>query len=250
MRRSALFAFAALAMAACSPEQSAPAPSASTESPPLAQAEQLASPPADLTPDPAARPSFNCAKASNEVEKAICARAALADLDKQVADAFADARKRLGAAPEAITVLREDQKYWLGGRDMSMIPGAGMGLDAYMDSRLQELASIGPPRKGLGGKWINLTGFVDVKESGVRASVHLSTAEPSRAVWVCEVEGQAVREGDALKIDGPEGWTIRVQRDGPILRVMEAPPPSDPTAIRPYCGHNGLLAGAYLPAKS
>jgi uncharacterized protein len=200
--------------------------------------------------DPSARPSFDCAKASSDVEKAICAKAQLAELDKKVAEAFTDARKRLGAAPEALAALREDQKYWLGGRDMSMMPGAGMGLDQYMDARLQELAAIGSPRQGLGGKWINLTGYVEVKENGARAMVHLVTAEPTRGVWICELEGQAVREGDALRIDGDEGWTIRVQRDGPILRVMEAPPPSDPTAIRPYCGHNGLLAGAYLPAKS
>jgi len=65
--------------------------------------------PAVLTAQPAAGPSFSCAKASTPVEKAICANPALAKLDRQMAAAYAAA---VAITPTPVT-LRAAQRSFL-----------------------------------------------------------------------------------------------------------------------------------------
>jgi uncharacterized protein len=62
-------------------------------------------------PDPAGRaaPSFSCARASNAVERAVCAEPALAELDVRVADEY---KKALGLHADK-AALRENQRQWL-----------------------------------------------------------------------------------------------------------------------------------------
>jgi hypothetical protein len=77
------------------------------------EAQQAAPRPAQPkeTSKPAARtgPSFNCAKASNAVERAVCADPALAALDVRVA---AEYKKALGLHADK-AALRANQKDWL-----------------------------------------------------------------------------------------------------------------------------------------
>jgi uncharacterized protein YecT (DUF1311 family) len=54
-------------------------------------------------------PSFKCAKASNAVERAVCADPALAELDVRVAAAY---KKALSLHVDK-TALRENQRQWL-----------------------------------------------------------------------------------------------------------------------------------------
>jgi len=63
------------------------------------------------SPGPSARaaPSFNCAKASNAVERAVCSDSTLAELDVQVA---AEYRKALGLHFDK-AALKENQRQWL-----------------------------------------------------------------------------------------------------------------------------------------
>jgi uncharacterized protein YecT (DUF1311 family) len=55
-------------------------------------------------------PSFDCAKASNSVEHAICANPVLAELDVRVDAAY---NKAISAAPNKANALRTEQRQWL-----------------------------------------------------------------------------------------------------------------------------------------
>jgi uncharacterized protein YecT (DUF1311 family) len=80
----------------------------------VVQAARQAAPPPEkpkASPAPAVRaaPSFNCAKASNAVERAICADPVLAEMDVSMA---ADYKKALKAVSNRAT-LRAEQRQWL-----------------------------------------------------------------------------------------------------------------------------------------
>ncbi|EXI90183.1 MAG: Membrane-bound lysozyme-inhibitor of c-type lysozyme [Candidatus Accumulibacter sp. BA-94] len=60
-------------------------------------------------------PTFNCAKASGEVETLICADASLAALDRKLAEVYKAASAK--ARGNLATRLREDQRGWVKGRN-------------------------------------------------------------------------------------------------------------------------------------
>jgi uncharacterized protein len=80
---------------------------------PAAPAAQQAAPraatPKVPVPSGSAAPSFSCAKASNAVERAVCADSALAELDVRVA---AEYKKALALHTDK-AALRDNQKQWL-----------------------------------------------------------------------------------------------------------------------------------------
>lgn len=88
-----------------------------------------------LRPDPRApAPSFACAKAAGAIEKAICADAALARLDRQVAEAYA--RKRdTDFNPKARLAALEAQRAWLKARDQGCATADAACLSKSYQSR-------------------------------------------------------------------------------------------------------------------
>lgn len=66
-------------------------------------------------------PAFDCAKASSSAEEAICANEELAALDRRInarfAAALAVAEGLDAGADEAVSLLRAEQRGWIGGRD-------------------------------------------------------------------------------------------------------------------------------------
>jgi uncharacterized protein len=63
----------------------------------------------------AASPSFNCAKASGEVEKLICKDAELAKLDRSLADLYATLLKNTPKSKQQ--GLKAEQRGWVKGRN-------------------------------------------------------------------------------------------------------------------------------------
>jgi uncharacterized protein len=63
----------------------------------------------------AANPSFNCAKASSEVEKMVCGDAELADLDRSLASLYGTLLKNTPAGEQKR--LKAEQRGWIKGRD-------------------------------------------------------------------------------------------------------------------------------------
>lgn len=63
----------------------------------------------------AASPSFDCAKASSDVEKLICKDAELAQLDNSLASLYSTVLKNTPAAEQKS--LKAEQRGWVKGRD-------------------------------------------------------------------------------------------------------------------------------------
>ena len=84
-------------------------------------------------------PSFDCAKAATSVEKAICADAALARLDRQVAEAW-QVGMRNAYEPTAQAKLRQEQRDWLARRNAACAgPAPGACLTTLYRARLAVL---------------------------------------------------------------------------------------------------------------
>lgn len=66
-------------------------------------------------PPPAASPSFDCRRARNNAERAICADPGLADLDVRMARRYA--RMQNNVDGKAAQILRDEQREWLRRRD-------------------------------------------------------------------------------------------------------------------------------------
>ena len=100
-------------------------------------------------------PTFNCAKASGEVETLICADASLAALDRKLDEVYKAASAK--AKGKLATRLREDQRGWVKGRN-----------DCWKAKGEQT--------------WITATWTVDTVKGCVDAQYRLRTSE-LQAVW-------------------------------------------------------------------
>lgn len=99
-------------------------------------------------------PAFDCAKASGEVEKQVCADATLAALDRQLDSVYKAATAKATGKPA--TALRAEQRGWVKGRN-----------DCW---------------KATQQTWITATWTVDTVKGCIDAQYRLRTAE-LQAVW-------------------------------------------------------------------
>lgn len=99
-------------------------------------------------------PTFDCVKASGEVEKMICNDASLAALDRKLDHVYKDASAK--AKNNLATKLREDQRGWIKGRN-----------DCW---------------KAKAQTWITATWTVDTVKACVDAQYRLRTSE-LQALW-------------------------------------------------------------------
>lgn len=201
-------------------------------------------------------PSFDCRRATTDSERAICADPLLSTLDRDMAAQYGRTRARLsGPGRDA---LRRDQQAFLrlreivyDGRDdpvMADFPRLGERI-AQRTSFLSDINAR--PQGELIGVWGNLFGTVEIRRgTDGRFIVAIDTVNPQTAGWICHVEYEgAVVDG---RLDGPpirdREVTVGVRlRDGYIevteTWVVEAHDSAD------YCGHNGFVAGDYLPIQ-
>lgn len=206
-----------------------------------------------------AAPSFDCRKARTPVEKEICARKPLGDMDRAMAKAYPIALARIAEDAEAVVALKASQRLFLMGRNEAFTPHPGNDYDlaAHMAAQLDLLRSIGPdPRRGLQGDWKTSEGMIHVgpaKANGLRI-VNLQSQTHDSKRWTCEFLGEAKGDGDELIVEGRDkfraeyaGWRLRILRKGRMAEV-EALPPAGASGGAPFCGMNGTLAGRYFPA--
>ena len=104
------------------------------------------------TPASAAGPGFDCARATRQIDKAICAWDTVGALDGRMADAF---RATLAAQKDeaAVAAVKAGQKAWLAGRDrdcgldaVAPVEGSEEGLSPQEFGQLICLQAIYPPR--------------------------------------------------------------------------------------------------------
>jgi tetratricopeptide (TPR) repeat protein len=87
------------------------------------------------------KPSFDCARARQRVEKAICADPALADLDREVAGAFDLVLRDVTRAKLNVKQFRRSQEVFLSRRAASF-GRPGYDLRAAMQARIRELLGV------------------------------------------------------------------------------------------------------------
>lgn len=112
-RSSWLLASAFLLLAGCKPAAQTTAPVAAPSATSTAPTQPGATAPAAAVAPQVAAPSFDCSKSPGEFEQMVCQDPALAALDRQLADTFAQA---LAKASDKAT-LQATERGWIKGRD-------------------------------------------------------------------------------------------------------------------------------------
>ncbi|MGV9008716.1 lysozyme inhibitor LprI family protein [Brevundimonas sp.] len=202
-----------------------------------------------------AAPSFDCARATTPVERAICADSRLMAQDRQVAAAYARIRRSL--SPAAREALARDQRWYLGARDewfenrdrWDGFPD----LPTRMTGRIDFLASLSTERADtLIGRWRNVAGEVEITQTAHgRLGIAADAVQPTNARWLCEgvtVEGaQVSRMVEGVTGDDPAYRIRATLRDGYLEVEEEALTPG--SYGPPYCGANGHISGVYFRVR-
>lgn len=204
-------------------------------------------------------PSFDCSKATSDVEKTICADGKLAALDRRVAQAYAAALKRLD--PKGAAALKSDQRsfqavlsYGLEWDEGKSKDKRSFDLAENLETRAEFLSGLdAAPAGRWTGTWSNHFGGIDIEQKGGGFSVSANGAMPVTGNWVCTIEGTAKVEGNALVLIGSEdgaqdGWTYRLTRDGDQI-VLSQSGPKGQRHGSPTCGRNGSMEGGYFLGK-
>ena len=186
-------------------------------------------------------PSFDCRKATTEVEKAICAHTDFAYFDarmeqiwKILLTAFDDDGMKAR--------LRQDQAAWLTVRNNCKENSACIG-DAYRN-RLSQL--------GFEGKQSRFSGQYEAKNIGditlyptadptYLLAIH--TADPEQGAWTCVAFGTATGKDSTLSVTvGDDSFVIKQTDAGTLLidandQVL--------AVAQKYCGLNGGFSFTY-----
>jgi uncharacterized protein YecT (DUF1311 family) len=207
-----------------------------------------------------AAPSFDCRKATTPVEKEICAKKRLGDIDRAMAKAYPNALARLGEDPNAVAAVKASQRLFLMTRNAEFVPHIGndYDLEAHMAAQLELLRGVGPdPRTSLEGEWRTTEGslFVGKAAASGLSPVNVKSRTHDSKHWACEFLGEGRVEGDILVVEGRDkykseyaGWRLRIARQGRLAAVETLRPEGARGGNAPFCGMNGTLAGAYFPA--
>jgi uncharacterized protein YecT (DUF1311 family) len=201
-----------------------------------------------------AAPSFDC-KAANETEKVICGSDKLSALDREIADAYKAALRRLAADAAAVVALRESQRHFIALRDK----GLGMtpeDVDEFMKTHRNFLRSIAP-RAGSEflGLWETVGGVVIIKKGkGGKFDVAAETfGDPMWGNRYCGAGGDFTMRGAALlSANGRREWNQKLTRRGYLLVMEEVEPVREPGEERKRpdtCGANGSLEGTFFPVR-
>lgn len=201
----------------------------------------------------ASQPSFDCTRATAAIEQEICGSQELGRLDRELAEAYERARRRL--SPNAHASLRRDQRWFLGARDEAFETRGEPAMEGFADlaERLRErvlfLDSIEAGRSDWTGRWANLAGHVVIRAVGRGAyRVALAGIHPVNGRWLCETELVATGDGSRLSgvsIEDP-AFRITLERRGGVISVTETRI-DDGIGGPAYCGFNGFVAGDYFP---
>lgn len=194
-----------------------------------------------------AQPSFDCRKAATPTEKAICADAQLAWLDRAVATAFRQLKAELASQ---IEMLPAEQTEFLKVRDACGAEKAC--LARAMESRRSALAlqpqqSLSDRRERFVGRYRNRIGWAIVRRRLDGGYELIANAGEPSGRWVCDVFAAIAEVKDNVAIaeagEEKESYPVRLTMKGDSLVVSEERP------LAGYsCGHNGAIAGTYRRA--
>jgi uncharacterized protein YecT (DUF1311 family) len=168
-------------------------------------------------PEPS--PSFDCAKETGAVERAVCGDQDLSRLDADMDHDFKVALEWLSVADAA--ALRADQRAWLATRPALLAISA---LKAGMEERVAIFKGTILNTFPLLGEWVNHATSILIQD---RHGLIVNFRNEH-----CSNLGSAYYAGDTGTIgvrtggDGntAENWSLRISRRGPLLMVEEVPP--------------------------
>lgn len=200
----------------------------------------------------AAGPSFDCARATTEVERVICADPALGLLDRRMAARFSVLRQELDG-PTRRALLDDQRDYLWARNERFKAAPASYRMDYLrmnMLSRSEFLDSVSTvPRAGLTGLWADFMGevFVSVRPDG-KINIRAQATEPMTGRWTCDFDVNARIIGATARgvaADTPDaeigdGWAISLERAGAFLVLEEC-------CQAGHCGSGGTISGRYLP---
>jgi len=213
---------------------------------------------ASLLAGPAgAAPSFDCATVTTPREKAVCRDRRLANLDREMAAAYATALARLEGAD--VARLRQDQRDFLSAIDngfehlllghangtdeealndalneaLSDVPERHRNLIGELEDelgkRMHFLRSLDPSRKTPTGKWQNASTTLSVARDKTGYTVAFETSLFGFSRYNCEFVTHFVIDRGGLRADTAKGWNgedvhnlYTLQRRGATLELREA----------------------------
>ena len=167
-----------------------------------------------------AQPSFDCTKAGNDTEKAICGSNTLSKLDMRLSQAFKDARSRASRA--TVSKILSDQKSWLNERD-----DCGSNekcIAAQMRNRIAQLEPDGTGRAVPVGVYCNRGGaeYLVVSKDGPGMRVMVGSVGPTGDS--CGTDDMAAAEKDGGLVARESGCTLSVFSRGGSIIASAAPP--------------------------
>lgn len=196
-----------------------------------------------------AAPSFDCAKASGDAEKAICASAEISAADKKLAETYAELLKKLDN--EAAAALQDDQRQFIADRDelfnltTQTQERLTERLEFTLTNREKILGAVEPtPPAGLQGTWRNNNALLTISaDKAGKLTFDGNGTEQVTGYWTCNAEGVVEPDGEVKgKVAVDNGWAIALTRAGSVLKLTE----NGPSGTVPYCGLNGAMAGTYF----
>ncbi|MBW8810480.1 MAG: DUF1311 domain-containing protein [Lysobacter sp.] len=200
---------------------------------------------------PAPRPSFDCARASSQVERAICADPRLARADAELARVYRSSLAGLDAP--AAAALRDEQRWFLQIRDAGYADATeaekAADLRSTLDYRSKYLGQIqAHPAPGLAGRWRNIAGEIEIRRDAKgRWDVQANAAHPLDGRWVCDAAGRDRGENDTASVHvDDDDSVLKLERAGATLQVTALDAKGQRLTMPDYCGHNGSLEGTYF----
>lgn len=193
-----------------------------------------------------AQAGFDCAKASTETEKAICAAPEIAEADRAMSLAYAALVER--ADPALKQALKTDQADFIKLRAEafeSTLSNAEMRQQSLLgrtEMRAEFLNWISVTEStSLEGNWRNVWGLVKVeKNTAGKLAVSINVADQANGSWLCSFEGELEQKSATEAEFKGKGGPLTLKLQGALLNI--------PT---PFCdestsGGYGTAAGNYF----
>jgi len=168
---------------------------------------------------PAAAASFDCAKASAEIEKRICESPKVSALDSELARAYKEARAEAGKnGMPGKEALLAAQKAWLSDRDSCTSVGC---LERAYNARITVLRLPPEPFPGWFGRFVNAGGISLSISHGAGGAYRLNFSGAG-ADYTCDFTGLFKSASDSvLEVTGGDVSGVTVETAGTGVRLPD-----------------------------
>lgn len=188
--------------------------------------------------------SFDCKKASSKLEHTICNDTELNQADAELGTAYRNLLKKL-PKPD-VKQLQQMQRDWLTTREQQCDTSEAKCLIALYKKRIAALQFRGSEAhttsaaSKLSGTYRGI-GNMEMQVIAIAPEqlfIHIQGTEPTSARWICDFEGDAELQDNAIKIKVLDDAIVTVSFKGATATVDEG-------QNSMWCGAGGSLNGEY-----